>query len=99
MREHIAQMHNERTVLNDAGLVAITKPRDKWTFIVDAATQKNFEIPKFLGRRHRSLAKCNFFKMKLMAVYSYGYGFTPFLIHDSQTTGANATWTCLWLVI
>jgi hypothetical protein len=99
MREHIAQMHNERTVLDDAGLVAITKPRDKWTFIVDAATQKNFEIPKFLGRRHKSLAKCDLFKMKLMAVYSYGYGFTPFLIHDSQTTGANATWTCLWLVI
>eukprot|EP00962_Isochrysis_galbana_P012578 scaffold3559_cov160-Isochrysis_galbana.AAC.1 len=30
-----------------------------------------------------------------MGVYSYGHNFTPFLIHDSQTAGANATWTCL----
>lgn len=34
-----------------------------------------------------------------MATYAYGYGFTPFLIHDSQKMGANLTWTVVWLTI
>jgi len=99
MADHKEKMFVERAVLDDAGLRAIVKPRTMWTFIVDGATQKNFELPKFLGRRHKSLSKCEFFKFKLMGVYSYGHSFTPFLIHDSQTAGANATWTCLWTII
>ena len=34
-----------------------------------------------------------------MGVYSHGYAFTPFLIHESQNGGANSTWTCLWTIM
>ena len=31
--------------------------------------------------------------------YAYGYGITPFLVHNSQKGGANLTWTVLWLTL
>ena len=34
-----------------------------------------------------------------MATYAYGYGFTPYLVHDSQKIGANLTWTVIWLTL
>ena len=36
---------------------------------------------------------------KLTATYTYGYGFTPFLSHDSLRHGANLVWTVIWLTI
>ena len=43
------------------------------------------EIPKFPGRRSKSMAETRFAQFKLMATYAYGYGFTPFLVHNSHT--------------
>jgi hypothetical protein len=51
------------------------------------------------GRRTKKMVGLPFVKFKLMATYSYGYGFTPFLVHDSQTMGGNLLWTVLWLTI
>jgi hypothetical protein len=99
LEEYRDAMYIEREVLDDAGLRAIVQPREMWTFLVNDATQKNFEVPGPHGRRPKAETKSEWFKFKLMGVYSYGHSFTPFLIHDSQHTDANATWTCLWTVM
>ena len=94
------QMHlSSRQVLDDAGLEAIANPRLKWTLIVDAATQRNFNLPKFRGRSPKAFAKLPYWEFKLMCVYAYGFGFVPFLVHNSQKGGPNLTWTVIWEVI
>ena len=51
-------MNVERCVLDDAGLRAILRPRFIWTFIVDGATQKNFELVfKEIGDAHVLLSR------------------------------------------
>jgi len=84
-------------VLDEAGRVAYVDQRAQWTVIVDAATQRNTEIPKFGFRTPKQFSKRPFWGFKLMACYAYGFGFFPYLVHDSQTYGANLTWTVLWL--
>jgi hypothetical protein len=57
------------------------------------------ELPKYTGRTSKRLATAPFFKYKLFATYAYGYGFTPFLIHDSQIEGGNLLWTTVFLTL
>lgn len=85
-----------RAVLDDAGLTAFVNPRAMWCICVDAATQRNFELPKFQFRPPKQFGQLPFVGYKLMATYAYGYGFTPYLVHDSQYYGPNLTFTCLW---
>ena len=56
-------------------------------------------LPKFKFRVPKKLAGRPFWSYKLMATYGYGYGFTPYLVHSSQSMGANLTWTVLWLTL
>ena len=88
-----------RTVLDQAGLHAFVEPRYIWTICVDAATQRNFLLPKFQFRPPKVFAQRPFYSYKLMASYAYGYGFTPYLIPSSQKMGANLTWTVIWLTL
>ena len=104
LRQNIMQtlaQHEEihlgmRRVLDDAGHNAIVTNRQQWTIIVDAATQKNFELPKFKGRRPKMFGKVPVWGFKLMCIYCYGYGFVPYLVHDSQKGGPNLLWTVIW---
>ena len=88
-----------RMELDQAGLKAIVDPRFCWTITADAATQRNFLLPKFSFRTPKDMARRPFWSYKLMATYAYGYGFTPYLVHDSQKMGANLTWTVFWLTL
>ena len=97
--EHDRMHLGSRSELDKAGLHAFTSPPEKWTILADAATQRNFMIPKFQFRVPKKLAGRPFWSYKLMATYAYGYGFTPFLVHSSQSMGANLTWTVLWLTL
>jgi len=97
--EHEARHLADRIVLDDAGQLAFSDPHAMWCIAVDAATQRNFELPKFQFRTPKLFAGRPFWGFKLMAAYAYGFGFMPFLIHDSQTYGANLTWTVLWLAL
>ena len=94
-RMHLAA----RTEMDDAGRHAFVSPRQMWTMLVDAATQRNFMLPKLQCRAPKKLAQRPFWSYKLMASYAYGYGFTPFLVHSSQKMGANLTWTVIWLTL
>jgi hypothetical protein len=98
-REHEEMHLSARTELDNAGLRAFVEPRAMWTILADAATQRNFMLPKFQFRVPKKLANRPFWSYKLMATYAYGYGFTPFLVHSSQTMGANLTWTVIWLTL
>jgi len=91
-REHLA----DRSVLDEAGFLAYTNPRRIWTIILDAATQRNFELPKFSFRVPKKFGTFVPWKFTLMGAYAYGFGFIPYLIHDSVKHGANVTCTVLW---
>ena len=97
--EHEGMHLAPRTELDKAGFVAFINPRECWTLLADAATQRNFMLPKFKFRTPKKLAGLPFWSYKLMATYAYGYGFTPFLVHSSQPMGANLTWTVIWLTL
>ena len=97
--EHEGMHLGSRSELDKAGFHAFTAPREMWTVMADAATQRNFMIPKFKFRVPKKLNGRPFWSYKLMATYAYGYGFTPFLVHSSQPMGANLTWTVLWLTL
>ena len=97
--EHDKQHLGMRSQLDEAALEAYVSPADMWTVLADAATQRNFMLPKFKFRVPKKLAGRPFWGYKLMATYAYGYGFTPFLVHDSQYMGANLTWTVIWLTL
>ena len=99
MQEHEKIHLAARQELDDAGLQAVCNPRMMWTIIVDAATQRNFNLPKFKGRMPKAFTKLPFWEFKLMCVYAYGYGFCPYLVHKSQSAGANLTWTVIWEVL
>ena len=89
----------ERSEMDYACLRAITSPMTIWVIMADAATQRNFELPRLLKRRAKELNNIPFFGLKLMATYAPGYGFTPFLVQDASKTGANLMWTVVWLTI
>ena len=97
--EHEAHHLQAREELDEAGLQSIVNPRHIWTICVDAATQRNFELPKFQFRPPKSFTGMPFWGFKLMATYTYGDGFRPFLVHDSQPYGPNLTWTVIWLTL
>ena len=97
--EHDTMHLGSRMELDKAGLHAFVDPRHIWTLLVDAATQRNFMLPKFKFRCPKNLAGRPFWSYKLMASYAYGYGFSPFLVHNSQHMGANLTWTVIWLTL
>ena len=99
MVEHEGKHLASRMELDQAGLQATVDPHHMWTLVADAATQRNFLLPKFQFRTPKDLARRPFWSYKLMATYAYGYGFTPFLVHDSQNMGANLTWTVIWLTL
>ena len=97
--EHENMHLGSRSEMDKAGYHAFTAPTEMWTVLADAATQRNFMLPKFKFRVPKKLAGLPFWSYKLMATYAYGYGFTPFLVHSSQKMGANLTWTVLWLTL
>ncbi len=45
-KEHDAQHLGSRAELDKAGTKAFTDPREMWTVLADAATQRNFMLPK-----------------------------------------------------
>ena len=59
LAEHEEHHLSARTVLDDAGLAAITNPKRQWTIIVDAATQRNFQLPKLSKRMPKSPNFCS----------------------------------------
>ena len=89
----------ERSEMDYACLRAIVSPNSIWVIMADAATQRNFELPRLLKRRAKELNNIPFFGLKLMATFAPGYGFTPFLVHDSMYSGANLLWTVVWHTI
>ena len=93
--EHDTMHLGSRSVLDEAGLMAFVDPRSLWCILADAATCRNFLLPKFKFRAPKCLNGRPFWSYKLMATYAYGYGFSPFLVHNSQNMGANLTWTVL----
>ena len=98
-RQHEGQHLSARSQMDRAGLQSIVNPREIWTICVDAATQRNFELPKFQFRPPKNFTGRPFWGFKLMACYVYGDGFYPYLVHDSQFMGANLTWTVIWLTL
>ena len=98
-REHEANHLGEREEMDWACLRAIVSPRSIWVIMVDAATQRNFELPRIKHRRSKELACLPFFGLKLMASYAPGFGFSPFLVHNSNHSGSNLMWTVVWLTI
>ena len=98
-QEHEEQHLSQRMDLDQAGLKAMVDPRHMWCIIADAATQRNFLLPKFQHRTPKKLANKPLWSYKLMGTYAYGFGFFPFLIHDSQKMGANLTWTVIWITL
>ena len=97
-QEHEESHLRDRAVLDAAAYRAILEPNIIWTILADAATERTMTLPR-LKRRSKSLSSMPFFKQKLMATYAYGYGFVPFLVHESQKFGANLTFTVLWLTM
>ena len=97
--EHETMHLGAREELDSAGLQSMVNARHIWTICIDAATQRNFELPKLTARTPKELAGKPFWGFKLMATYVYGDGFYPFLVHDSQKMGANLTWTVIWLTL
>ena len=97
-REHEESHLRDRAVLDTAGYRAILEPSNIWTILLDAATERTMTLPR-LKRRAKLFGTRPFFKQKLMAAYAYGYGFVPYLVHESQKFGANLTFTVLWLTL
>jgi hypothetical protein len=98
-RRHEAVHLGRRRVLDDAGFVSQTDPRSTWTIVIDAATQANFLLPRLGGRTPKELQGKPRWSFKLTAAYCYGFGFFPFLVHDSQKAGPNLVWTVCWEVL
>ena len=96
---HEANHLGERTEMDYACLRSIVEPQGIWTIMADAATQKNFELPRVYKNRTKDLQNVPWFGLKCMATYAPGYGFTPFLVHDSMYAGANLLWTVVWLTL
>ena len=89
----------ERSEMDYACLRAVVDPYSVWVIMADAATQRNFALPRILKTRAKELQCLPFFGLKLMATYAPGFGFTPFLVHDSMYAGANLMWTVVWMTI
>ena len=95
-KDHETMHLAARKVLDDAGLRARENPREIWTIICDAATSRNFALPRFSFRRPKCFGTKPFYQFKFLCTYAYGFGFQPFLLHDSVSDGSNATCSVLW---
>ena len=68
--EHEKMHLMPRSEMDQAGFQAFTAPREMWTLLADAATQRNFMLPKFKFRVPKKLAGRPFWSYKLMATYA-----------------------------
>ena len=103
LQEHEAQHLGMREVVDQHSWLALTKPSCVWTIMCDAMTQRTTQLPRYSSKGFRpskaaagTLPKWGF---KLTATYSFGYGFLPFLTHDSLEHGPDLVWTIIWLTI
>ena len=103
LREHETQHLGMREVLDQHSWLALTRPSQVWTIMCDAMTQRTTQLPRYSSKAFRpskaaagTLPKWGF---KLTATYSFGYGFLPFLTHDSLEHGPDLVWTIIWLTI
>ena len=94
-RDHLI----DRAVLDDSAYLATIEPDMVWCLLVDAATQRNFQLPKYGFRTPKGMEKYPDWNFTLMGVYAFGYGFRPYIAHDSLKFGSNLTWTALWLTL
>ena len=97
--EHERNHLGERSEMDYACLRSVVEPHSIWLIMADAATAKNFELPRLQNARCKELQNVPWFGMKLMATYAPGFGFTPFLVHDSMFSGANLLWSVVWLTL
>ena len=79
--------------------MSVVEPHRIWVIMADAATQKNFELPRLQHNRCKDLQNVPWYGMKLMATYAPGFGFSPYLVHDSMFSGANVLWSVVWLTL
>ena len=99
LAEHERDHLNDRSVLDEAAHMASVNKLLIWCLLVDAATQRNFILPKYKCRFPKNMAGNPEWNFSLMGVYAFGFGFRPFLAHDSVSHGSNYTWTAIWLVL
>ena len=66
-QEHEQYHLGDRAVLDRAGFLAIIQPRNTWTLLCDAATERTYTLPRFV-RRAKMFGSRPFFNQKLMAV-------------------------------
>lgn len=97
--EHERNHLGERSEMDHACLLSVVEPHRIWVIMADAATQKNFELPRLQHNRCKDLQNVPWYGMKLMATYAPGFGFSPYLVHDSMFSGANLLWSVVWLTL
>ena len=66
-KKHEENHLGERNEMDYACLRSIVCPRDIWVIMADAATQRNFELPRIKNRRSKQFTNVPFFGLKLMA--------------------------------
>jgi len=101
--EHEEQHMGAREVVDEHSWLSVTAPRQCWTIMCDAMTHRTTELPRYNTSVYRlskeasgALPKWGF---KLTATYTFGYGFCPFMTHDSLEHGADLVWTIVWKTI
>ena len=96
VRQHEDNHMGERGVLDQAAYRALVDPRRQWVILADAATKSNFNLPKLNEATPKDLVNAPFFSFKLSGTFAPGFGFTPYLCHDSSVHGSNLVWTTVW---
>ena len=99
LKEHTGIHLGARRIMDNHAFLAVTNRRAVWCILIDAATCRNFQLPKFGFRTPKSFGTRPFWGYKLMAAYAHGFGFYPYLIHNSQKMGANLLWTVAWITL
>ena len=94
--EHESNHLNDRAEMDNAGFLALASSRSMWCVMCDAATQRNFNLPKFKHRSPKNFSGFPLWEFTLMGTYAFGYGFTPYLCHNSLKHGSNLAWTALY---
>lgn len=96
---HESNHMGERSVVDKHCFIALVEPQRVWTIMADGATQRNWRLPRMTGRPSKELVNAPFFNFKLFGTFAPGYGFSPYLVHDSCHTGTDLVWTAIWLTI
>ena len=99
LKEHTNIHLGARRIMDNHAFLSFTMPRSVWCMLVDAATCRNFLLPRFSFRTPKNFGTIPYWGYKLMAAYAHGFGFFPYLIHNSQSMGANLLWTVTWLTL